>query len=60
MKNNKNLFTKLNSNLNINYCNKILYKSNYKKNKNLFLKLNSNLNINYCNKILYKSNYKEE
>jgi hypothetical protein len=47
MKTTKNLFLKLNSNLNINYCDNIFYKVNMETTKNLFLKLNSNLNINY-------------
>jgi hypothetical protein len=50
----KNLFSKLNSNYNINYCNKnYLCKVNTEQTKNLFSKLNSNHNINYCNKIIY-------
>jgi hypothetical protein len=39
MKKNKNLFLKLNSNLNINYCNKIFYKSDYEKEYKFILKV---------------------
>jgi hypothetical protein len=54
MKQTKNLFIKLNSNQNINYCNKnYLCKVTMKQTKNLFSKLNSNQNINYCDKLIY-------
>jgi hypothetical protein len=57
IKQTKNLFLKLNSNHNINYCDKLFYISEYKVNikqtKNLFLKLNSNYNINYCGKLFH-------
>jgi hypothetical protein len=39
MKKNKNLFLKLNSNLNINYCNKIFYKSNYEEKQKFIFKV---------------------
>jgi hypothetical protein len=54
MEHTKNLFLKLNSSYNINYCNKIiLYKVSMEQTKNLFLKLNSNYNINYCDKLFH-------
>jgi hypothetical protein len=49
MKMNINLFSKLNSNHNINY----FYKVTMKLSNNLFSKLNSNHNINYWNKVIY-------
>jgi hypothetical protein len=50
----KNLFLKLNSNHDINYCNKnYLCKVNMHQTKNLFLKLNSNHDINYCGNLFH-------
>jgi hypothetical protein len=52
MEQTKNLFLKLNSNHDINYCENIyLCKVSMEQTKNLFLKLNSNPNINYSENI---------
>jgi hypothetical protein len=55
----KNLFLKLNSNHDINYCENIFIveiyfiQVNIQPTKNLFLKLNSNRDINYCGNIFH-------